>query len=90
MKPFTTYFYQFQVCNSDNKSPVGRTKTTPDPKKEVDQVSLAVYSCSNFRMSLPSSVHGCIRLTKRTAFGFFNAYGNTARKDSVDYVLHLG
>ena len=23
-------------------------------------------------------------------FGFFNAYGNTARKGSVDYVLHLG
>jgi hypothetical protein len=23
-------------------------------------------------------------------FGFFNAYGNPARKDSVDYVVHLG
>ncbi len=23
-------------------------------------------------------------------FGFFNAFGNPARKDSVDYVLHLG
>ncbi|KAL8913025.1 MAG: hypothetical protein Q9171_002093 [Xanthocarpia ochracea] len=23
-------------------------------------------------------------------FGFFNAYGNTARKDSVDYIIHLG
>ncbi|KAI4159729.1 MAG: hypothetical protein LQ342_006344 [Letrouitia transgressa] len=23
-------------------------------------------------------------------FGFFNAYGNPARKDSVDYVIHLG
>ncbi|KAL8718576.1 MAG: hypothetical protein Q9225_004306 [Loekoesia sp. 1 TL-2023] len=23
-------------------------------------------------------------------FGFFNAYGNAVRKDSVDYVLHLG
>mgnify|MGYP004509299569 CR=1 FL=1 len=22
--------------------------------------------------------------------GYFNAYGNVARKDSVDYVLHLG
>jgi phosphodiesterase/alkaline phosphatase D-like protein len=22
--------------------------------------------------------------------GYFNAYGNPARKDSVDYVLHLG
>lgn len=24
------------------------------------------------------------------AFGFFNAYGNSVRKDSVDYVIHLG
>ncbi|GAB7359940.1 hypothetical protein MBLNU230_g7465t1 [Neophaeotheca triangularis] len=23
-------------------------------------------------------------------FGYFNAYGNSARKDSVDYVIHLG
>jgi alkaline phosphatase D len=23
-------------------------------------------------------------------FGFFNAFGNSARKDSVDYVIHLG
>ncbi|KAF3010414.1 hypothetical protein E8E15_000859 [Penicillium rubens] len=72
LKPFTTYFYQFQVCNSDNKSPVGRTKTAPDSEKEVDQVNLAVYSCANF------------------PFGFFNAYGHSVRKDSVDYVVHLG
>ncbi|OGE58102.1 hypothetical protein PENARI_c001G05159 [Penicillium arizonense] len=72
LKPFTTYFYQFQVCNSDNRSPVGRTKTAPNSKEEVDQVNLAVYSCANF------------------PFGFFNAYGHSVRKDSVDYVLHLG
>lgn len=60
LKPFTTYFYQFQVCNSDNKSPVGRTKTTPDSKKDVDQINLAVYSCSNFRMSLRRPVCGCM------------------------------
>jgi alkaline phosphatase D len=24
------------------------------------------------------------------AYGFFNAYGSPVRKDSVDYVLHLG
>lgn len=33
---------------------------------------------------------GACELTKYTAFGFFNAYGNPVRKDSVDYVLHLG
>ncbi|KAJ9266753.1 hypothetical protein DTO212C5_6180 [Paecilomyces variotii] len=72
LRPFTTYYYQFQVCNSYNKSPIGRTKTTPGPRDAIDSLSLAVYSCSNF------------------PFGFFNAYGNTVRKDSVDYVLHLG
>ena len=52
LKPFTTYYYQFQVCNSDKKSPVGRTKTAPESDDEVDQINLAVYSCANFRMFL--------------------------------------
>lgn len=69
---FTRYYYQFNVCGSDKKSPLGRTKTTPDVNDYVSKVGLAVYSCSNY------------------PFGFFNAYGNPARKDSVDYVLHLG
>lgn len=29
-------------------------------------------------------------LIQQSAFGFFNAYGNPVRKDSVDYVVHLG
>lgn len=66
------YWYQFNVCGSDNKSPLGRTKTTPEEDDDVTEIGLAVYSCSNF------------------PFGFFNAYGNAARKDSVDYVIHLG
>ncbi|KAK4118692.1 hypothetical protein N657DRAFT_627997 [Parathielavia appendiculata] len=73
LQPFTTYFYQFNVCDSDKVSPLGRTKTTPAKTQKVDQnIRLAVYSCSNY----PE--------------GYFNAYGNPARKDSVDYVLHLG
>jgi len=72
LKPFTTYYYQFTVCNSNTSSPVGRTKTTPTADDKITGINLAVYSCSNF------------------PFGFFNAYGNTVRKDSVDYVLHLG
>ena len=66
------YWYQFNVCGSDNKSPLGRTKTTPEEDDDVTEIGLAVYSCSNF------------------PFGFFNAYGNAVRKDSVDYVIHLG
>ncbi|OTB01003.1 hypothetical protein M426DRAFT_323788 [Hypoxylon sp. CI-4A] len=73
LKSSTTYYYQFNVCNSDNTSPIGRTKTIPAADDEVsDPVRLAVYSCSNY------------------PFGFFNAYGNPVRKDSVDYVVHLG
>ncbi|KAF2138545.1 uncharacterized protein K452DRAFT_321110 [Aplosporella prunicola CBS 121167] len=72
LEPFTRYYYQFNVCNSEKRSPVGRTKTAPVSKDEVPDVSIAVFSCSNY------------------PFGFFNAFGNVARKDSVDYILHLG
>ncbi|PVI04770.1 phosphodiesterase/alkaline phosphatase D precursor [Periconia macrospinosa] len=72
LKPYTTYYYQFNVCNSDSKSPLGRTKTTPHANDDITKVGLAVFSCSNY------------------PFGFFNAYGNPVRKDSVDYVVHLG
>ncbi|KAK5696038.1 hypothetical protein LTR97_008458 [Elasticomyces elasticus] len=72
LQPFTQYYYQFCVCGSDNRSPVGRTKTTPRPEDDLSSIGVAVYSCSNF----PN--------------GFFNAYGNAARKDNIDYVIHLG
>jgi alkaline phosphatase D len=70
--PYTVYHYQFNVCGSSIKSPIGRTKTTPHADDDITKVSLAVYSCANY------------------PFGFFNAYGNVARKNSVDYVVHLG
>jgi alkaline phosphatase D len=72
LQPFTRYYYQFSTCDSQVKSIIGRTKTTPNPTDDTTSVSLAIYSCSNF------------------PFGFFNAYGNPVRKDSVDYVIHLG
>ncbi|KAH8882361.1 PhoD-like phosphatase [Thozetella sp. PMI_491] len=73
LKPLTTYYYQFNVCNSNVSSVLGRTKTLPAKEGKVPvPIRLAVYSCSNY------------------PFGFFNAYGNPVRKDSVDYVLHLG
>ncbi|GAB1203769.1 hypothetical protein APSETT445_002409 [Aspergillus pseudonomiae] len=80
LKPFTTYWYQFQICNSNVTSPLGRTKTAPGADDATEEINLAVYSCSNYRLS---------ELTK-LASGYFNAYGNAVRKDSVDYVLHLG
>ncbi|KAL2356927.1 phosphodiesterase/alkaline phosphatase D precursor [Cryomyces antarcticus] len=72
LEPFTRYYYQFNVCNSTNVSPLGRTKTSPAISDYVSKIGLAIYSCSNY------------------PFGFFNAYGNPVRKDSVDYVIHLG
>ncbi|KAH9876567.1 hypothetical protein J1614_003698 [Plenodomus biglobosus] len=72
LQPFETYFYQFNVCGSNNTSPLGRTKTSPDHDDDVSNVGLAVFSCSNY----PS--------------GYFNAYGNAARKDEVDFFVHLG
>ncbi|KAJ4010580.1 hypothetical protein NW752_005255 [Fusarium irregulare] len=72
LKPLTEYNYQFTICDSDNKSPVGRTKTAPTADDDVSELSFAVFSCSNY----PN--------------GYFNAYGNAARKDEHDYVIHLG
>ncbi|PSN75212.1 hypothetical protein BS50DRAFT_581925 [Corynespora cassiicola Philippines] len=48
LEPFTTYYYQSTVCGSENRSPIGRTKTSP------------------------------------------GAEDDAARKNNVDYVLHLG
>jgi alkaline phosphatase D len=51
LRPFTTYNYQFTICGSSVKSPVGRTKTAPSPHANVPEVRLAVFSCSNYRES---------------------------------------
>ncbi|KAI0402802.1 alkaline phosphatase-like protein [Xylaria palmicola] len=72
LKPFTTYNYQFTICGSGVKSPVGRTKTAPAANAHVPEVRFAVFSCSNY----PN--------------GYFNVYGNAARKDNQDYFVHLG
>ncbi|KAF2096401.1 alkaline phosphatase [Rhizodiscina lignyota] len=72
LKPWTTYYYQFSVCGSSNKSPLGRTKTAPRLHQKITHAAIAVFSCSNY----PN--------------GYFNAYGNAARNDRVDYFIHLG
>jgi alkaline phosphatase D len=57
LRPFTSYNYQFTVCGSSNTSPVGRTKTAPSDNANLDEVKLAVFSCSNYR-KIDRSVHG--------------------------------
>lgn len=44
LEPGTYYYYQFDFDGFS--SPIGRTKTTPTDK--IDQVQLAVVSCSNY------------------------------------------
>lgn len=51
LKPLTKYYYQFTVCGSKNKSPMGRTKTAPAADDDVSNLSFAVFSCSNYRES---------------------------------------
>ena len=51
LQPFTMYNYQFTVCGSDRTSPVGHTKTAPPEDADVDEIKLAVFSCSNYRKS---------------------------------------
>lgn len=47
LKPFTSYYYQFNVCGASTRSPIGRTKTAPAEHDETP-IGLAVYSCSNY------------------------------------------
>ena len=49
LEPFTTYWYQFNVCDSEKVSPLGRTKTAPAADQDLKEVKLAVHSCSNYR-----------------------------------------
>ncbi len=66
------YYYRFNVCGTSKRSPIGRTKTSPDEDDDTTELGLAVFSCSNY----PT--------------GYFNAYGNAARRDEVDFFTHLG
>ena len=110
LKPFTTYNYQFKICGTDTASPVGRTKTAPTADDYVSEISLAVFSCSNYREYPPrapsrettrvapdtmrpaTSGLADLRRVRRAwlaANGYFNAYGNAARKDEHDYAVSI-
>ncbi|TPN89294.1 T9SS type A sorting domain-containing protein [Aquimarina algicola] len=47
LNPFTTYYYQFEA--EGKKSIIGKTRTTPAVDDMVDNVRLAVVSCSNYQ-----------------------------------------
>jgi alkaline phosphatase D len=46
LKPNTRYFYRF-VVNGVSVSPVGVTRTLPASTADVEQLKVAVFSCSN-------------------------------------------
>ena len=48
LSAFTQYYYQFTICGSSKKSPLGRTKTAPRHDDHLSAASIAVHSCSNF------------------------------------------
>ncbi|KZP00675.1 hypothetical protein CALVIDRAFT_594869 [Calocera viscosa TUFC12733] len=76
LNALSLYYYQFANCaNSTEKSPIGRGRTAPGADTPVDQVGTQRFA-----------VYSCSNLP----FGFFNAYGGPVRKESVDYVIHLG
>jgi phosphodiesterase/alkaline phosphatase D-like protein len=56
--------YQFNICDSNKTSPIGRTKTIPRKKdKTHTPIKFAIYSCSNYRKSERSnSIDGSLRL----------------------------
>ena len=47
LKPETWYFYRFRF--RDGKSPVGRTRTAPDPTSTPDNLRFGVVSCANLQ-----------------------------------------
>jgi phosphodiesterase/alkaline phosphatase D-like protein len=81
LNPYTTYYYQFNVCGSDNKSPMGRTKTSPNADDDITEVSLAIYSCSNFPFGFFNAYGNPVRkvrvLTLKVQKRFTDSYTRT-------------
>ncbi|THU99311.1 hypothetical protein K435DRAFT_828150 [Dendrothele bispora CBS 962.96] len=79
LNPDTDYHFQFSDCsNPSSVSPIGKTRTMPNPNTPANQVNngkpltLAVFSCSQFQA------------------GWFNAYGFAAHNTSAQFFIHLG
>lgn len=89
LRPFTQYYYQFTQCGTKNKSPIGRTKTSPRQDDDTKALSFAVYSCSNY----PNGYFNAYGVSIYHSDCFVLAdhvFQNAARKDRVDFFVHLG
>ncbi|KAG7285353.1 hypothetical protein NEMBOFW57_009976 [Staphylotrichum longicolle] len=71
LKPFTTYYYQFNVCGSDRPA----LSAGPRPSHQDAKGGPQHQPRRLLLLQLPD--------------GYFNAYGNPVRKDSVDYTYTL-
>ncbi|PGH36913.1 alkaline phosphatase D [[Emmonsia] crescens] len=73
LKPYTTYYYQFTVFDSDTSSPIERTKTTPRKGEKVKtDINLSIFSCSNsqgfFNIALILISLTCISISPGSLF----------------------
>jgi alkaline phosphatase D len=50
LRPASWYFYRFRAAG--HLSPVGRTRTAPDPRKRTERLRFAFASCQNFQDGL--------------------------------------
>ena len=66
--------YYYQFTVCDSSNSSPVGKTKTTPKENDKTVAISL------------AIYSCSNYN----FGFFNAFGNPARKHSVDYVLHLG
>ncbi|TYJ52803.1 hypothetical protein B9479_006566 [Cryptococcus floricola] len=74
LEPKQTYFYRFVNC------------ADKDNVSPVGRFKTIPYQDDDDIDSLSFAVYSC----SNYPFGFFNAYGNAARRDDVDYALHVG
>ena len=67
-------YYYYQFAVCDSSNTSPMGRTKTAPNANDDVTGISL------------AIYSCSNFP----FGFFNAFGNPARKDSVDYVLHLG
>lgn len=67
--------YYYRFLSGNATSPVGRAKTLPD---------------GNYTGTGNDAMKFAVFSCSNYPFGYFNAYGNAARNDRVDYMVHLG
>lgn len=84
-----------QRTTTSLKSAIPRTSHLSEGRRPLrpSMTKSAIFAWLSTRAPIivwPTTRRSNQHMLTAAAFGFFNAYGNVARKDSVDYVIHLG